>query len=84
MINGLFFLGLLLALGGTVELLKRSRRANPARRPTPIVLNQPRPCDTTGCSHRGWVPVTRASDGRSVQVCHGCYDLGSLTGRWAA
>lgn len=82
MVNGIFLLGLMLTLGGTVELLKRSRRANPDRTPTPVVTGRARPCDTTGCSYPGWI-VARRRDGSTAHVCAGDYADGHLRGWWA-
>ena len=40
--------------------------------------------ETHGCPYVGWVPVTRKSSGRVVEVCAGCHAEGDIRGWWAA
>lgn len=83
-INGaVLLIAAAIALGLTVELLKRSRRANPDRKPAPIVTDRRRPCDTTGCGMPGWI-VTRYRNGDTAHVCAGCLSEGVVKGWWAA
>jgi len=77
---GSFGLVALALLVGIVAVILRGNPEQPDR----TEPETPRKCDTTGCSFRGWVPVTRRDDSTSAKVCHGCYDLGLIEGRWVA
>ena len=83
MINGLFCLGALLFLAGTLKALQNTPRA---RRATPVVLNQARPCNLTAFGHRGIVITRERPDlgGDTVRVCGGHYAEGTTRGWWAA